>query len=1005
MRTSVVFPSRCHAQSCGFGLRAIVLACLMSACAHPLWAETKPERTTDGLLGLYTFEKPDGGVIRDRAEAKPPLDLRLEKPQGASFRGGKLIITESMRLTSVDPATKIITAIRRSGGVTIEAWVKPQDNRQAGPARIVTLSANPGQRNFTLAQDGAKYDVRLRTTATDGNGIPSLASPEGSLRTELTHIVYTRESVGMARIYLDGKEAAVQRVAGDLSNWSGDFRLSLANEMTGDRPWLGELHLVAIYGRALSAEDVARNTAAGVTTAVDYAALLPPASSQPVDFIRDVQPLLRKHCFECHAAGNDEGGLNLGMKQRAFEGGHHGPAFEVKNSAGSRLIHLVAALDKTEVMPPDGPRLTNAEVGLLRGWIDQGAVWPDGADVLDPRVEQARQHWAFQPLRDVAAPMVQQQGWAQTPIDRFILARWEAARLQPQPRANARQLVRRVHFDLIGLPPTPNEVRDFMAASERDPQSALVTLVERLLQSPHYGERWGRHWLDVARYADSDGQESDHDRPLAYRYRDFVIQAFNDDLPFDQFLRWQLAGDEYEPQNPAAVAATGFLLAGPHAKLPDNLLEDERLRERYNELDDMLSTIGTGMLGLTLGCARCHDHKYDAIPARDYYRLMAALHSGGRAEVSLGSSQEKVWAFRDSGADPKPTWLFRRADFYDRQIPVQVGFVSVLTSGRTPDEYWQQARRLGPEQGSTNQRRALAEWLTDVDSGAGALVARVIVNRLWQQHFGQGLVRTASDFGVRAEPPSHPELLEWLARDLVRHGWKLKRLHQLMMTSAVYQQASAAAESPAADPDNRLLWKMPLRRLEAEILRDSMLAVSGTLNPATYGPAVKPPIAAEAMLARNLKDPYPAKVEDGPAVRRRSVYLFHKRVVPNPMLQAFDKPDAQQSCGRRDVTTVAPQALALMNDQFVRTMALEFADRLLKEAGAAPDEWIEGGYRLALGRSPSDPERAAAQHFLDVQIVERTQRAGAPDAAEVRRRALADFCQTLFSLNEFLYID
>jgi hypothetical protein len=765
------------------------------------------------------------------------------------------------------------------------------------------------------------------------------------------------------------------------------------------------LHLVAVYGRALSEEEVGRNFAAGVPTVVNYAALLPPAVSRQVDFLSDVLPLLRKRCFECHSAGNEEGGLNLGIRERVLEGGDHGPVLVPGDGGNSRLIHLVAALEKQEQMPPNAEPLSREEVGLLRAWIDQGAKWPDGSDVLDPRTEQAKKHWAFQRLHAVPEPAVRASNWACTPIDRFILAKLEAAGLEPQPRAKPRQLIRRVTVDLIGLPPTPDEVREFTSADDTDPQAALAALVGRLLKSPHYGERWGRHWLDVARYADSDGQESDRDRPGAYHYRDFVIRAFNDEMPFDQFVRWQLAGDEYEPQNPVAVAATGFLTAGPFAALPEKLMAEERMRERYNELDDMLSTIGTGFLGLTLGCCRCHDHKYDAIPSRDYYRIMCALHSGERGEMPLGTSNEKALAFHDLGPTPQPTWLFTRANFRDRDHPVQLGFVSVLTNGKTPDDYWKAAREQSLAKGSTNQRRALADWMTDVEHGAGALLARVFVNRLWQHHFGQGLVRTVGDFGARSEPPTHPELLEWLAWDFVQNGWHIKRLHTMIMLSAVYQQGSSARATPPADSENRLLWKMPLRRLEGEILRDSMLAVSGTLNATSYGPAVKPPIAAEAMLARNVQDPYPGNVEDCPAVRRRSIYLFHKRVVPYPLLQAFDKPDAQQSCGRRDNTTVAPQALAILNDQFVRKVAFEFADRLLKDAGGDLAQSIERGYQLALTRPPSDNERKATLEFVEAQMQERQKRAPAESNDQTRRQALADLCQVIFGLNEFIYVD
>jgi hypothetical protein len=963
------------------------------------------DRVSQDLLVLYTFERPSDNVIRDRSGTGDPLNLKIEDRHGISFRGSRLIVTSSARLSSVEPARKIVAAVRQSNALSIEVWVKPQDAMQAGPARIVTLSADPGHRNFTLGQDASHYDVRLRTISTNDNGIPSTPSPEASLRAELTHVVYTRDPAGAARIYLNGKGVATSSVAGDLGNWSDEFRLSLVNELTGDRTWLGELHLVALYGRALTEEEIARNFAAGVSTVVNYAALLPPASSQPVDFVKDVQPLLRKRCFECHAAGNEEGGVNLGIRQRVMEGGDQGPVLIPGDSANSRLIHLVAALDRQDRMPPDGKTLSPEEVGVLRAWIDRGAKWPDGADVLDPRTEAARHHWAYQPLHPVAEPPVQNAEWARTPIDRFVLARLEAAGLEPSGRASPRQLIRRVTFDLIGLPPTPEEVREFSAAAARDSAAALAELVDRLLKSPHYGERWGRHWLDVARYADSDGQESDRDRPQAYRYRDFVIRAFHDDLPFDQFVRWQLAGDEYEPENPEAVAATGFLTAGPFAELSDKLMADERLRERYNELDDMLSTIGTGFLGLTLGCARCHDHKYDAIPSRDYYRLMCALHSGQRGEIEVGPSKEKVFTYRDRGPEPKPTWLFQRGNYYDREQPVQLGFVFVLTNGKTPEAYWKAAREQGSAKGSTNQRRAVAEWITDVNQGAGALLARVIVNRLWQHHFGQGLVRTVGDFGVRAEPPTHPELLEWLAHDFVENGWRIKRLQKLILLSAVYEQASIGSASPAADPDNRLLWKWPLLRLEGEILRDSMLSVSGTLNAPSYGPAVKPPIAAEAMLARNTQDPYPKDIQDGPALRRRSIYLFHKRVVPYPLLAAFDKPDAQQSCGRRDNTTVAPQALALLNDQFVRKLSFDFADRLLKDAGNDRAQWIERAWQLALAREAVEKEREASLAFIEVQMQERKKRAAQAPEEEIRRQSLADLCQAIFSLNEFLYVD
>jgi hypothetical protein len=799
---------------------------------------------------------------------------------------------------------------------------------------------------------------------------------------------------------VSGKLAAQAQVEGDLAGWSDDYRLILVNEHTNDRAWRGELHLIAVYSRALSAEEVSQNFAAGEPGRIDYAALLPPPAERAIDFVKDVQPIFRKHCFECHAQGNEEGGLNLGIRQRVLEGGGSGPVLIRGDSAHSRLVHLAAGVRKDEVMPPEGEgeRLSKEEVGIVRAWIDQGANWPNGADVLDPRTEKARSHWAFQPLAKIDPPEVKDAAWCCTPIDRFILAALEARGLSPTPPTPPRKLVRRMYYDVIGLPPTPEE--------SAKTSVAIDEIADRLLASRHYGERWGRHWLDVSRYADSDGQEGDTDRPGAYHYRDFVIRALNEDMPWNQMVRWQLAGDEYEPNNAAAVAATGFLVAGTHTVLENTFLEEERLRNRYNELDDMVATIGSGMLGLTIGCARCHDHKYDAISAREYYRMLAAVHGGDRAEVSVAGASDKILAFRDFGGEPAPTWLFPRADFYKRDQRVELGFLTVLSKDKTPQEYWTQARQNAPRADTTYQRKALAQWMTDEEQGAAPLVSRVIVNRVWQHHFGQGLVRTPGDFGVRSEAPTHPELLEWLAQDFVAGGWKLKRLHKLILRSSVYQQdVTFDAAKAKVDPENRLLWRMRPRRLEAEILRDAMLATSGTLNLEPYGPAFRPAIIKEANVARNLKTPYPDDAQDSPATRRRSVYMFHKRVVPYPLLAAFDRPDALQSCSRRESTTVAPQALALLNDGYVRNWAGEFAARLIKERGADDAQCIARAFELALARGPSESEQTAAAEFLQSQAKRRRERNQETPDEEIRRLALTDFCQALFALNEFLYVD
>jgi hypothetical protein len=860
------------------------------------------------------------------------------------------------------------------------------------------------------------------------------------------------------------------------------------------------------------------------------------AEAQPkrVDFGRDVRPILERFCWKCHGPEKQKGGLRFDRRQGAFAAGDSGKkAITPGRAEDSELIRRVEVANTDERMPLKAEPLSLEQIKTLRAWIQQGANWPEtGTAPQGGRREMVvtkedRQHWSYRPLKAVAVPVVKDATWCRTPVDRFIVAALEARGTHPNPPVDRRTLIRRLYFDMLGLPPAPEEVDAFIG----DPRpTAYEELVERLLASPRYGERWGRHWLDVARYADSDGLESDADRPTAYPYRDFVIQSLNEDLSYQTFVRWQLAGDEYEPDNPRALAASGFL-AGALTEELIVPMEEEKLRFRFNELDDMAVTTVSAFLGLTLGCARCHDHKFDAIPTRDYYRLQCAFTTTGRANVLLTTraeaasyhqreakwkerhqaaqtrwndwlkEQEKrygtslrqakidalpisdaekkllkelpgseagkklskkfekvltlsdedyrrvltaeqrrqrdvlkneldalarcqppspptVLAIVDKKSQPEPTWLLNRGDFYAKKELLQVGFLTVLTGRRTPEDYWATARRTIPAGQSTGQRRALADWITDVDFGAGPLLARVIVNRVWQHHFGEGLVRTVSDFGVRGEPPTHPELLDWLAHELVA-GWRLKSLHRLILTSSVYKQATTFdGVRHEADPDNRLWWRRRPQRLEAEILRDAVLSVSGTLNPEPFGPAFKPPIPAEAMLARNTKDPYPKDLQDTRGTRRRSVYMFHKRVVQYPLMQAFDGPDAAVTCGRRNNTTVAPQALALLNDGFFRDRALDFGRRLLAECGPRPEDWVDRGFRLVLSRRPNDVERAASVEFIGRQLERRGARdssQAAPDfrslgdfgslTPAIRLQALADFCQALFSLNEFIYVD
>ena len=742
---------------------------------------------------------------------------------------------------------------------------------------------------------------------------------------------------------------------------------------------------------------------------------LPVAVAREVNFVADVQPIFRIHCFECHSGDTEEGGLNLSIKAKAIAGGDHGAVVVPGDSRNSLLVRLVAGMDEDRQMPPeDDKALTTEQIGVLRAWIDQGATWPDSANVIDPRRDRANTHWAFQRLHSVALPRNRaKNGWAQNEIDVFVADKFYEKGLSPSEPAKANVLVRRLYFDLIGLPPTIGQVTQFVAHSKSQPILATAELVDQLLSSRHFGERWARHWLDLARFADSDGQESDRDRPHAYHFRDFVIQAFNDDMPYDQFVRWQIAGDEYEPDSDLAVAATGFLTAGPSFKLDEKFLERERLLNRYNELDDIISTVGSGFLGLTVGCARCHDHKYDAFSAREYYQLMRVFHSGDRIRGKLPSGTDGFF-FRDFDANVRATWLFRRSDFYDREIEVELGFPEILSAGVKAEEYWENAKGVAGELQSTVQRRAFAEWITDAERGGGALLARVIVNRIWQHHFGHGLVRTPSDFGVRGETPSHPELLEYLAQDFVANGWKTKRLHRKILNSAVWQQSSKptrphpsfASEQVGnrseTDPQNRLLWKRMPQRIEAEALRDAMLAVSGTLNLRAGGPGFKPPIPPEANLARNIQGgDYPKDAKDDASTRRRSIYMFHKRLVPYPLFQAFDRPDFLVSCARRQNTTVAPQGMALLNDRFVRAVAGDFAERLIRDCGDDDEALVQRSFQLSFSRLPIASETEASTAFIRSQMRARRMR----HESDERQEAVADYCQTLFGLNEFLYVD
>jgi len=661
-----------------------------------------------------------------------------------------------------------------------------------------------------------------------------------------------------------------------------------------------------------------------------------------------------------------------------------------------------------------------------------------------------REHWAYQRLRPPALPRVKATDRVSNPIDHFVLAKLEAEGWKLSSPAEPRALLRRVYLDLIGLPPTPAE----MEAALSDPSPAwFEKVVDRLLASPRYGERWGRHWLDLVRYAETNGYERDATKPNVWRYRDYVIRAFNDDKPFDRFILEQLAGDELPDANAETLIATGYYRLGPWDDEPADPKTD-----RFDQLDDMINTTSQVFLGLTLSCARCHNHKFEALTMHDYYRMAAVfntlqrpqkgrteldLPAGSRAEVkaaaqrdrriaalrllhlahrlsvdghllaaaSLVAAEGEVRRLRQAVPDlprgyflhePSPhapaTHLLIRGQASQPGPQIEPGVPAVLASS--------QPAFPKPGVDSSQRRLTLAHWIASPDN---PLTARVVVNRVWQFHFGEGLVRSSSDFGVLGDAPTHPELLDWLAHWFVQEGWSIKKLHRLILASNTYRMSKKRnPEYNAKDPENHLLWRVHYRRLEVEVIRDSMLAVSGQLNGKMYGPSMYPFVPKEALEGHSDPDKI-WKPFDEKEAARRTMYAFTKRSMIVPLLEVFDLCDTTRTSAKRNVTSVAPQALTLLNGDFVNRQARHLANRLLQEAGADPEKQIERAYRLALCRAPTATERAALAQFLKDEagelMKESTKMAKALDQAEARHRALVQMCRVIFNLNEFVYPD
>jgi hypothetical protein len=622
-------------------------------------------------------------------------------------------------------------------------------------------------------------------------------------------------------------------------------------------------------------------------------------------------------------------------------------------------------------------------------------LWAEPAPLKPSIANAAKNHWAFQPLQESRVPDVQPRAWIHNDIDAFILATLKAEGLTPARPGDSLTFLRRANFDLLGLPPSPAEINTF--ADHPDVDQLIDQLIDRLLASPHYGERYGRHWLDVVRFADSAGYEIDYYYHHAAPYRDYVIASFNQDKPFDLFIREQLAADEVAADDPALRYATGLLTIGPW-KFATGV--DRRAASEYERLTDVADTVGTAFLGLTVGCARCHDHKSDPISQHDYFGLHAMIAPASLWDTSTNENaynkneKEKNWVVQVPDESPLIR-LFTRGQFSNEGPAVRPTLFASI-SGRLVES---------DDQAYRKRRSRLADWLVSENN---PLTARVIANRVWAWHFGAGLVRTANDFGPNGEAPSHPELLDYLAAELIRNDWQLKPLHRLIMSSATYRMASGSHVSER-DPDNRLLQHFPRRRLEAEAIWDHLHATAGTLNLKAGGPAVVPPISEDlkgTLLNTNWK------VADDPSEwTRRGVYMVVRRSIKWPFFDAFNVNTPTASCGRRDRTVVAPQALHLLNGPIAVTQARAFAGRLLREtrseAGLIQKAWI-----LAFARLPSGEERAYFTEQIQARSgalksqPERPAPLNPPGGFDpAYGAAVVEFCLAIMNANEFIYVD
>ena len=775
-----------------------------------------------------------------------------------------------------------------------------------------------------------------------------------------------------------------------------------------------------------------------------------------ISYREEIEPFLKANCGSCHSSDKHNSDFVIETPSALFRGGKkfQKNAIVPGKSGESVLVQYLTGKAQPR-MPLNSPAIDAETIQKIKTWIDQGA-----------KADAPKLGWPYLPPISRATPKVKMTGWVKNPIDAFILAKLEPLNLKPSPPATKTALIRRVYADLIGVPPTPEETNAFLKDSSPE---AYPKLVNRLLEDTRYGERWARHWLDLVRYAETHGFENDGLRPRAWRFRDYVIKSFNSDKPYDRFIREQIAGDELYPEDPDAIVATGYARLGSW----DELSTDHPQRWQ-DYLNDVTDTTGSVVLGLTVGCARCHNHKYDRISQNDYYRLQSfytntkwsetrlppmsdqksrellarqkelranfktledqlratALvekkrRAGAEKEVTLTNEdfdqfieaspdKRKYEMLRDSlrqaeseaapvepiaetisdkGKTASPSYLLLRGNLSTPGAEVAPGFIASLDGGDEKPALV----TLSEKTNSTGRRTALANWLASPEN---PMTARVMTNRIWQHHFGKGLQGTPSDFGLNGEKTLHPELLDWLTSQFVRDGWSMKKMHRLMLLSNTYQQSTRISPLAAkVDPNNRLLWRMNRIRLEGEALRDSILAVSGRLNLQMGGPSIFPKVSDEVLSTGSThkwgRSPLDQQL-------RRTIYVFQRRSLVLPIVEAFDGADMANTCPRRSATTIAPQALALFNGEFSRTEAKFFAERVVKEAGENPIAEIDRAYELALCRTPSASQKAMAIEFMNRQ---KSLRPEVKNPLELQKAALTELCHVLMNTNEFIYLD